>query len=563
MREYSYPANSSVTRLENSSRRKNYFSSALLALIFVVALIPATFGLSGCAGYTSAANKNADPPAVGAMLSANVSSVSFGTVPLGGMAAEPIIVTNVGSEVAQVSESSSGSGFSFVAGASSFSIPAGQSVTIDMRVTPQAPGPFQGTFTLSWNTTQAPITVPFSGTAGAKQGQLNASPAVIDFGSMALGSSNTQLITLANVGNSALTLSGASVTGTGFTIAGLASTLTIAPGRGVTFNCVFQPTAAGAVTGAISVGTDTSGVSATIALSGTGTQAELSATPSSVSFGTVSVGSPNSQAIMLQNPGNGALTFSKVSVTGSGFSVTGLANGSSIAAGGNLAFDAVFGPTANGAVTGSITLVSNGTPSQLTIPLSGTGQTATHSLSANPSSLNFNSVTIGNTASLNSTITNNGNSNVTISGVSATSAFAASGLSSGTTLQPNQSATLTVVFKPATAGAVSSAAVSITSNGTALTIPLAGTGQAAASHSVALSWAASSSTGITGYYVYRGTTPGQYAKINPSAPVATSQLSYTDGTVQGGTTYYYVVTAVDSSNVESSFSNSVTANVPN
>jgi Abnormal spindle-like microcephaly-assoc'd, ASPM-SPD-2-Hydin len=262
---------------------------------------------------------------------------------------------------------------------------------------------------------------------------------------------------------------------------------------------------------------------------------------------------------MLQNPGNGTLTFSKVSVTGTGFSVTGLVSGSSIAGGGSLTFNAVFGPLAAGAVTGSVTLVSNGTPSALTIPLSGTGQTATHSLSANPASLNFNTVTVGNSASLTSTITNTGNSNVTISSVSASSGFTATGLASGTTLQPNQSATLTVVFTPTAAGAVSGASVNVAANGAALTISLAGTAQAA-SHSVALSWSASTSANITGYYVYRGTTAGQYAKINPSAP--TSQLTYTDGTVQGGTTYYYVVTAVDSSNVESGFSNAVTANVP-
>jgi hypothetical protein len=562
MRENSYSSSYQTAKSVNSRPRGSLRQSGPLPLLLMLGLAAASLGLSSCAGYTSAASKNSDPPSGAPLLSTNVSSISFGTVPLGSTAEEPIIVTNLGSETAQISQSSTGTGFSLDAGPATFSIPGGQSMTIDVRVIPQASGSFQGVFVLSWNTAEAPIQVPFSGTTGAKQGQLNASPAVIDFGNISLGASNSQLITLANVGNTTLTLSGVSVSGTGFSISGLSSTQTIAPGRGITFTCQFQPAAAGAVTGAVSVSTDTAGTSATIALIGNGSQAQLSATPASVNFGIVSLGSPNSQPIMLQNPGNASLTFSKVALTGTGFSVTGIATGSSVAAGGSMSFNIMFAPTTSGAVSGAVTLVSNGTPSQLTIPLSGTGQTATHSLSANPASLNFNSVTVGNTGSLNSTITNTGNSNVTISGVSASAGFTPSGLSNGMTLQPNQSATLTVVFAPNTAGAASGA-VSISGSANAsLAVPVAGTGQPSASHSVALSWSASTSTGITGYYVYRGTTPGQYAKINPSAPVATSQLTYTDASVQANTTYYYVVTALDSSNIESGFSNSVTANVP-
>jgi fibronectin type 3 domain-containing protein len=78
-------------------------------------------------------------------------------------------------------------------------------------------------------------------------------------------------------------------------------------------------------------------------------------------------------------------------------------------------------------------------------------------------------------------------------------------------------------------------------------------------HTVALSWTASTST-VAGYNVYRGTVSGgPYSKINSSL-VAT--LSYTDSTVQSGTTYYYVTTAVDSSGDESTYSNEVSAPIP-
>ncbi len=87
------------------------------------------------------------------------------------------------------------------------------------------------------------------------------------------------------------------------------------------------------------------------------------------------------------------------------------------------------------------------------------------------------------------------------------------------------------------------------------------TGTGTTSHSVALSWQASTSSGVTGYNVYRGTVSGgPYTKITSST---VSGLGYTDNNVTSGQTYYYVATAVDSSSNESAYSNQATAAVPN
>ncbi len=89
------------------------------------------------------------------------------------------------------------------------------------------------------------------------------------------------------------------------------------------------------------------------------------------------------------------------------------------------------------------------------------------------------------------------------------------------------------------------------------TVSLSGNGVNA--HSATLSWTASTST-VAGYNVYRGTTSGgPYTKLNSSLVAGTT---YTDNTVAAGQTHYYVVTAVDSSNIESVFSNQVQAVVP-
>lgn len=83
----------------------------------------------------------------------------------------------------------------------------------------------------------------------------------------------------------------------------------------------------------------------------------------------------------------------------------------------------------------------------------------------------------------------------------------------------------------------------------------------ATQHTVDLNWIPSTSANITGYNVYRGSTSGgPYSEINTGGLVASTL--YTDATIASGQTYYYVVTAVDSSGVESGDSNETQAIVP-
>jgi fibronectin type 3 domain-containing protein len=79
------------------------------------------------------------------------------------------------------------------------------------------------------------------------------------------------------------------------------------------------------------------------------------------------------------------------------------------------------------------------------------------------------------------------------------------------------------------------------------------------SYTVTLDWVASTSP-VMGYNVYRGTASGgPYMLLNSSLVTATQ---YEDSMVLSGQTYYYVVTAVDSSNVESTYSNQASAKIP-
>ena len=75
-----------------------------------------------------------------------------------------------------------------------------------------------------------------------------------------------------------------------------------------------------------------------------------------------------------------------------------------------------------------------------------------------------------------------------------------------------------------------------------------------------LNWTASVSSGVIGYNVYRGTgSGGPYTRLNSFLIAA---ANYTDNAVQGGQTYYYVVTAMSSDDLESDYSDEVAAQIP-
>ncbi len=71
-----------------------------------------------------------------------------------------------------------------------------------------------------------------------------------------------------------------------------------------------------------------------------------------------------------------------------------------------------------------------------------------------------------------------------------------------------------------------------------------------------LNWDDNTEGDLDGYNVYRGTTSGNYSKINGSL---VESSNYLDNGLTGGVTYYYVVNAVDLGTNESSYSNEASA----
>jgi hypothetical protein len=232
------------------------------------------------------------------------------------------------------------------------------------------------------------------------------------------------------------------------------------------------------------------------------------------------------------------------------------------------------------------TLVSS---TQLTISLSATDQATTGSYAVvvtNPapgggasSALNFTvtgpivslsptSLAFGNqpadmtSAAQTVTLTNTGSAALSITSFTFTGTNASDfdeSSTCGSSLAAGANCTIAVMFTPSIVGTeAASLSIADSASGNPQTVSLSGAG----THDVILSWTASTTPGVVGYNVFRGTTAGgPYSTELNSSPI--NGTTYCDSTAQAGQTYYYVVTAVASNDVtQSADSNQVSAAVP-
>jgi len=533
---------------------RQVFGSALLSMAILCTGI-----LGGCAGLVNGTKTTTGQAA----FQVSPTTVNFGKVGVGKQTTQTIAVANTGTMPVSITQATvSNPQFSLTGVTLPMSVATGQSGNFTVAVTPSATGTLSGTLTVQGSAGAAPAVVNLSATAVAAAPQMSLSSASIQFGTVGIGSTANMNLTISNTGSADLTVSAVSLTGAEFSVSGITTPKTIVAGQSAVAGLSFQPKVGGAAAATLSImSNDPAHPTMSVAMAGTGFQSGISLTPSSANFGSVAVGSTNSQTIQIGNPGTSVLTITQAIVTGTGFSTTGLTVPVSINPGQSTTFNAKYQPTATGAASGSITLVSNAASSPTVVALTGTGVVATQTLSFSTNTVSFGNVATGTSSTLPVTVTDTGNSNVQISQIAASgSGYTLSGASAPVTLAPSQSLTFNVIFSPTVTGSVSGS-VTITSNatGSPSTITLSGNGAVTVTHSASLSWTASTST-VSGYNVYRSTTSGAgYTKLNGSL---VSLVNYTDSTVANGTTYYYVTTAVDANGLESINSNEAVAVIP-
>jgi hypothetical protein len=122
--------------------------------------------------------------------------------------------------------------------------------------------------------------------------------------------------------------------------------------------------------------------------------AALSASPSTITFGNVTVGNSSSKTGTL-TAGASAMTVSSASWNGQGYSVSGISFPVTLAAGQGVPFTVTFTPQAAGLASGSISFISDASNSPTGQTLTGTGTQPTgHSVDLawdpSPSSVGYN-----------------------------------------------------------------------------------------------------------------------------------------------------------------------------
>ena len=371
----------------------------------------------------------ASSTAASSPLSVNPTSIQFGSVSVGGSAQHQITITNTNAfEVVLSSVVVSGRYF-YIGGISApLSLRPKASATFVVTFAPQIAGTQNGLITISGRGLPAVTNISLS--AAGIPGQVLVVPSSASFGSVPVGSSNSQTFTITNHHAVTVTVSSDTIGGSGFTVTNLAKGETIAPARSATFTVTFKPTASGTTTTSESISFSSPGSSATtitIPLSGKGVASTtvLQASPSTLNFGNVNVGSSNSLQLKLTNAGNSKFTFTQSSLTGTGFSAAGQLTGLTLLPGQSEEVEIVFKPQAKGSAFGTMSISAGTTGASVSVSGSGiqgsahsvnlswtpsvsqnvTGYAVERGNSASGPFQQLNSVAIGATDYVDSTVT--------------------------------------------------------------------------------------------------------------------------------------------------------------
>jgi hypothetical protein len=412
----------------------------------------------------------------------------FGSVQVGSSKSQSAILTNTGSAALTISQASvSGGAYKATGFAVPIKLNPGESTAFTVVFTPTAAGTSSGNVSLSSDASNSTLAITLAGTATSAPtpGALNSSLSAVTFGNVEVGNTKTQSEVLTNTGETAVTVSQASVTGAGFSLAGLSLPATLNAGQSVSFNVTYAPGAEGVNTGTINVVSNASNPTLGIALAGTGTAATspavLAQSVSTLAFGNVQVGTSKSETETLTNTGTTPITISQANVSGSGYSISGLTLPLKLAAGQSANFSVTYSPTSAGLSSGSLVISSDASNSTLAASLSATATAAPKpgTLSVSASSISFGSILVGEAKRQSETLKNTGESLVTISQANLSGVgFSLEGLYLPLQLNAGESFTFNLVFAPG-AAATASGALFVVSDASNTLSPVALTGTGA------------------------------------------------------------------------------------
>ena len=267
----------------------------------------------GCMGFSS--SRTASVQAATSTLSMGGSVLAFGTVTTGTSKTLSTTLSNSGSaSITITSVSISSQAFSLKAPAIPTTIAAGQSGAITIAFTPLSAGDINATASIVSDASNANASFSITGT-GISSGQLDANPASEGFGTVTVGKQSTETITLTNNSPSTVNISQVHSSAAAFTVSAIAVPVALSASQSTTFTVTFTPQSTGNVNGTVTVNSDAPNSTISISLSGTGAApGAVSASPSTLNFGTVQTGTTQKLTDTLTNTGGSSLTISKLGI---------------------------------------------------------------------------------------------------------------------------------------------------------------------------------------------------------------------------------------------------------
>lgn len=349
-------------------------------------------------------------------------------------------------------------------------------------------------------------------------------------------STGAATITVTNIGIATLDLS-ASVTGTAapYVTASVANCASVNPTSTCTVPVTFSASAPGTYTGTLTL-TNVYGGSATLPITATTSYWPAVATPTSLNFGSITVGSTTSaQNFVIADP-NGYPLGHAYTVSLQPSSNFQLTQGSTCPASTTqtCTLSAAFAPQIAGPISETATITDQTTNLTTQLALYGTGGAATYTLST--TGIVFPPVVSGatNAAPVSITLTATGTQPVSISGISITGSGSGSFSQTNncSAIAPASTCTINVTFAPTSAG-TPSATLQIAGNGVNSPTSVSLTGTASSSTGPALQISPVSITFPS--TAIGSTSPAQSITITNNASGPVTLLGASLGTPSGAT----------------------------
>lgn len=370
-------------------------------------------------------------------------------------------------------------------------VPPGTGCLIDLRFAPTGVGTFNGTLTITDNAPGSPHIVNLTGTGVDATGPVpNWEGTNMKFGNWAVGRMsgsvglvlNNRGVNIANPSAATLTITSIVATPSVFSILSNTCPSSLAPGTGCDINVAFTPTAAGVVTGSLTITDNATANPQVVPLTGTGvstTGPVLSdleringilleaASEQPVVIGTTHA--PSIQAAIIRNSGSAPLIISSMVatpgfaiLTNCPFSPNSVAVETDSNPGGCLIYPS-FTPTVSGGTAGSLTITDNAADSPQTLTLTGIAQPPSGPIpSLSPMTLNFGTAVGVVSAPQNITLTNTGTAALPITGISSFSIVQGTG-----TFAQTNNCPIGTTTNPVTLPAGASCTISVTFTSTA------------------------------------------------------------------------------------------------